>query len=47
MLQQKKDIYDNYNEENFVQAFAKYFSVQKKQEIGESGRILYMMKRHA
>jgi hypothetical protein len=47
MLQQKKDIYDNYNEENFVRSFAKYFSVQKKHEIGDSGRILYMMKRHA
>jgi hypothetical protein len=47
MLQQKKDIYDNYNEENFVRSFAKYFSVQKKHEIGDSGRILFMMKRHA
>jgi len=47
MLQQKKDIYDNYNEENFMHSFAKYFSVQKKHEIGDSGRILYMMKRHA
>ena len=47
MLQQKKDIYDNYNEENFAGSFAKYFSVQKKHEIGDSGRILYMMKRHA
>ncbi|HEV8504358.1 MAG TPA: hypothetical protein VGQ53_03120, partial [Chitinophagaceae bacterium] len=47
MLQQKKDIYTSYNEENFVRSFEKYFSVQKKHEIGDSGRILYMMKRHA
>jgi hypothetical protein len=47
MLQQKKDIYNTYNEENFVQSFEKYFSVQKKYEIGDSGRVLYMMKRHA
>ena len=47
MLQQKKDIYNNYNEENFVHSFEKYFSIRKKHEIGNSGRILYMMKRHA
>ncbi len=47
MLQQKKDIYNAYNEENFVHSFEKYFSVQKKHAIGASGRILYMMKRHA
>jgi hypothetical protein len=47
MLQQKKDIYNNYHEENFVRSFEKYFSIQKKHEIGDSGRILYMMKRHA
>ena len=47
MLQQKKDIYHAYNEENFVHSFEKYFSVQKKHAIGDSGRILYMMKRHA
>jgi hypothetical protein len=46
MLQQKKDIYNNYSEENFIHSFSKYFSVQKKQEIGDSGRILYMMKKH-
>ena len=47
MLQQKKDIYNNYNEENFARSFEKYFSIHKKQEIGDSGRMLYMMKRHA
>ena len=47
MLQQKKDIYHNYNEESFVHSFEKYFSIQKNQEIGDSGRILYMMRRHA
>ena len=46
MLQQKKDIYHTYNEENFVRSFEKYFSVQKKRDIGDSGRVLYMMKRH-
>jgi len=47
MLQQKKDIYNTYDEENFVHSFEEYFSVLRKQQIGDSGRILYMMKRHA
>jgi hypothetical protein len=46
MLQQKKDIYKDYNEENFVLSFERYFSVHKKHEVGNSGRTLYMMKRH-
>ena len=36
MLQQKKDIYNNYNEKNFVRSFEKYFSIHKKHEIGNS-----------
>ncbi len=47
MLQQKKDIYTNYNEENFVNSFEKYFLIRKKMEIGDSGRTLYLIKRHA
>jgi hypothetical protein len=47
MLQQKRDIYTNYNEESFVKSFGKYFSFNAKHEIGDSGRILYMMKKHA
>ena len=46
LLKQKKDIYDDYDEENFVHSFENYFSVHKKQEIGNSGRTLYLMKRH-
>lgn len=46
MLKQKKDIYHDYNEENFLKAFEKNFFVQKKQQIGDSGRTLYQMKRH-
>jgi len=47
MLQQKRDIYTNYSEEDFVRSFQKYFSVHAKHEISDSGRILYMMKKHA
>jgi hypothetical protein len=46
MLKQKKDIYTNYTEENFVSSFEKLFSVVKKQAIGNSGRTLYLMKKY-
>lgn len=46
MLQGKKDIYTDYNEEHFANAFKKYFSILKKQEVGQSGRVLYLMARN-
>lgn len=46
MLQNKKDIYTDYNEENFCKAFEQYFIIEEKKEIGGSGRTLYRMKRH-
>jgi hypothetical protein len=45
MLQSKKDIYSNYNQENFESAFGDYFRVEKHQMISSSGRILYLMIR--
>ena len=45
MLTQKRDIYYNYNEGNFTQEFEKHFSIEKQQEIGGSGRILYQMRK--
>jgi hypothetical protein len=47
MLKQKKDIYADYNEENFVRSFAQFFTVVKKQPIASSGRSLYLMSHHA
>lgn len=46
MLQGKKDIYKDYNEENFTNAFKKYFSIIKKQEVGQTSRVLYLMSRN-
>lgn len=46
MLMQKKDIYADYNEENFEKAFERSFFIQKKQPVGNSGRIIYLMKKH-
>lgn len=47
MLQQKRDVYFDYTEENFLTAFEKFFSFYKKSEIGTSGRTLYLLKKHA
>lgn len=46
MLKQKKDIYSGYNEENFLKAFTEYFSILKKEMVGDSGRTLYLMKKN-
>jgi len=45
MLQQKKDIYLSYTEENFVAAFSNFFSIEDKQTIPGSLRTLYLMKK--
>lgn len=45
IIGQKRDVYDGYNEENFTKAFEKWFSIIKKKEIGDSGRLLYLMKK--
>ncbi len=46
MLSNKKDIYNNYTEENFTQAFSHYFKIEEKFPVGSSGRVLYLMKKH-
>lgn len=46
MLKNKKDIYNYYTEENFVHAFGDFFTVEEKHTVGNSGRVLYLMKRH-
>ncbi|MGN6399638.1 MAG: hypothetical protein ACTHMD_04230 [Flavisolibacter sp.] len=45
MLQQKKDVYYDYNEEKFITAFKNFYSIIEKAEIGNSGRRLFLMKR--
>ena len=45
MLQQKKDIYPRYNVQNFEMAFEKYFMIQKKQEVKNSDRTLYLFRK--
>jgi ribosomal protein L11 methylase PrmA len=45
LLISRKDIYDDYNFENFIQAFSKYFILIKKVELKDSKRILIHFKR--
>lgn len=45
LLTQKKDIYPHYSEADFLTVFSKYFEVQKTQNIAQSGRKLFLMKR--
>lgn len=47
MLQQKKDIYTNYTEEDFTRSFEEKFIILEKKTIANSGRTLYLMKKHA
>jgi hypothetical protein len=46
MLKSKKDIYSNYTSQDFENAFIKYFTILDKKETGNSGRVLYLMKRN-
>lgn len=46
MLQDKKDIYTDYTQQSFESTFTKYFSIQQKQPVGNSGRTLYLLKRN-
>ena len=47
MLTGKKDIYKEYNEEIFLTAFEKYFSIAEKVTIPGSQRILFLMRKNS
>jgi hypothetical protein len=44
LLETRKDIFPDYTEEGFEQAFGKYFGVEKKDVVAGSDRILYLMR---
>lgn len=46
MLQNKEDIYENYTEEKFTAAFRYYYDILEKEPVGNSGRVLYLMRKH-
>lgn len=44
LLKTRKDIFVNYNEENFVKSFTKYFEIIESKTVGETGRSIYFFK---
>ena len=45
LLSTRDDIFENYNELNFELQFSKYFNIEQKNNINQSNRILYLLKR--
>jgi hypothetical protein len=45
MLRQKKDIYRDYTQENFVEIFDKYFSIIDSKAVPGTQRTLFLMKK--
>jgi len=45
LLVSREDIFDDYTKENFELEFKKYFAIQEFQQLEDSGRILYIMKK--
>lgn len=44
LLASREDIFDNYTEQAFDEAFSKYFTVVDRQRIAETERILFLMR---
>jgi hypothetical protein len=44
MLQQKRDVYYEYNEKEFLRAFEKSYLILSRRAVGSSGRMLYLLK---
>lgn len=47
LLKDRKDIFPDYTEERFKEAFGKFFKVVQREPVGDSGRALYLMRRSA
>jgi hypothetical protein len=45
LLQNRKDIFDDYNLENFKSIFAEKYEIIKAEKVGNTNRILFLMKR--
>ncbi len=45
LLSGRKDIFDNYSQEEFEHAFSQYFTIEQTGAIRDSGRIMYLMRR--
>jgi ribosomal protein L11 methylase PrmA len=45
LLQNREDIFGNYNEEGFKQAFAPFFNIESCEKISQSHRTVFLMRR--
>ena len=45
LLQNRKDIFDDYSLENFKAIFAATFEIVKEEKVGNTNRVLFLMKR--
>lgn len=45
LLLNREDIFDDYSIENFEKWFSKYFSIERREQIFESTRVIYIMRR--
>lgn len=46
LLKSRKDIYDEYTQENFEEALKVHFTILQSRKVSSTGRTLYLMKRH-
>jgi len=44
LLKSREDIFEAYNQQAFETAFSQQFSIQEKQEVPGSRRVIYKMK---
>ena len=47
LLQNRKDIFDNYTLENFKYIFTQKYQIIKEEKVGNTQRVLFLMKRNA
>jgi len=46
-LASREDIFQNYTQKEFEKAFLEFFNIVKSEKIGDSERILYLMKKES
>lgn len=44
LLQHREDVFDQYDQTCFERAFAEYFQLEERNEVGSDGRVLYLMR---
>ena len=45
LLASREDIFINYTQEEFEKEFLRFFTIERMEKVGESGRILYLIKK--